>query len=723
MLRHPEYAEVNEFVRPPEGYQRDLNVLEHAIIDSATYLHLETGKDFDTCVSFVRKEISAEGTFPLKPKEMKITFRQPNGDRIGSKMDFDRFLKGVISANHILTPNMVVYTNPRINKSFIAEFIDNKMAERSVVKKRQHKAKQEGNTNLFTFCINRQNTIKLLLNSTSGAHASPHNPLYNKTAHSSLTSTCRIATSYSNANTERLLSGNRHYWNANVALANIISVTRHSDYDKIQAVVNKYNLVIPTPEQTAEVVFRSTKYYWQDEHAKQRIISLITKLNDLQRAAFVYSGDLHHVAKYNENFVRGFIGRLITRPSEKVDDPGSVVSRAGDDVIALCGILCADILAGTTPRDLADKNPEGYQIYAATINHVETIFAEYQDFIEAFLATDNLPPSIYAFPSSIRHCVVGSDTDSTMFTTQDWVEWYFGKLCFGPEADALSNALIFINSQMVAHCLAQASRQMGIVDENLYRLKMKNEFAFPIYMRANRAKHYATIISACEGNVYAEPEIEIKGVALKDSKNPPKLMKALEDDLHNVMLDIMAGKGVSSMELKQRMANREHEVFQSFYSGSIEYLSKVFIKERDAYKKPESSNYLHYMLWQEVFAPKYGEVAEPPYVAVKVGISLPNNTAMDAWLSKIDVTVAERLRAFMEKTGRKSFTQFLLPLELVEKGIPAELAQIVDARRLVSEMFLGNYILLEMLGFYYRNKHNTRLLSDEVPYYTDIKKE
>lgn len=716
MRRNQNYPEVNEFVGHPEDYSRDLDIIGNALDDTAHYLHISTGKPLAECKAFVLKEASPEGTLPIQPKNMKVTFREANGDRRKAAMDFDRFLKGVGSRNSILTPNMVVYDHPSINKSFIASFIDDGMAERSKVKKLGQLAEMEGDKATAEFCANRQNTIKLLLNSTSGAHASPHNPLYNKTAHSSLTSTCRIATSYSNSNTERLLAGNRHYWSPEITINNIISVTRLAEYDKIEKVIAKYNIVYPTVEDTLKCIWRCTKFYWDDPKGKSEVTSLIHKLTPIQRAAFVYSGDLYHVAKLNDSFMRDFVTEAITRPTEIPEDMGDVIGNAVDDAIALCGFLCADLLDGKTVKNLKSSNPEGYRIYEATLHHVERLFSKYEDFIQALLATPSLPPSVWSFPTSIRRCVIGSDTDSTMFTCQDWVEWYFGKLVFGQEADCVTNVFVYINSQMVAHCLASASKQMGVIDENLYRLKMKNEFGFPVFMVANRAKHYATLISSCEGNVYPEPKVEIKGVALKDSKNPPAIMKALENNLKSVMMDITLDKGVNIFDILQTMANLEHEVRRSLESGSIEYLSNAYIKEEGAYKNPMSSNFIHYSLWTDVFADTYGHTVEPPYGAVKVGVMLDSPRLVERWLTKIDPVIAERMRGWMAKTGRTNFSQFLLPTEVVEGGIPKEISMLLDVRKLISEMFAGNYIMLEMLGFYYRNKNNTRLVSDEIPY-------
>lgn len=56
-----------------------------------------------------------------------------------------------------------------------------------------------------------QNAKKIAINSLSGMHGFTGNILYVKSGHSSLTSMCRSATGYGNANNEKLLAGSRHY--------------------------------------------------------------------------------------------------------------------------------------------------------------------------------------------------------------------------------------------------------------------------------------------------------------------------------------------------------------------------------------------------------------------------------------------------------------------------------------------------------------------------------
>lgn len=712
---------MNYFIEDTDYYKRDLDVLGNANLQTAHYLHKRSGKPFDECLRFVEDKVKEGGEFDVTARELKVTVRKPNGDRVLSKMGIDRILNVVTEKGHILSPNLVVYDNPEINRSFIGAFINEEMPRRSKIKKMGFVAKQEGDNALATYCSNEEAGIKVGINSLSGMHLSPHNPLYNKTGHSTLTSTCRIITSYSNASTERMLAGNRHYWSPEVTRNNLITLSFYHDRDLIESVVKRYNLHIPSVDDVMEVIRRSTALYWFDPVEEDKLRVFVGTLDDIQRCAIAYIGDLYHLRKFNEDFVRKLLSELVRRPDPDIENPDFYVESASADTVALMGFLCVDFLRGKVADKLKEEDPKGYLIYAATIKHLGEVFEAHQDLINAFYITDNAPPSIYQLPSSLRRVVVGSDTDSTMFTTQEWVKWYFGKLRFDDDALRLSNVVGYINIQASAHWFAMASRHMGVEDKDLYRLEMKNEFYFPVYMRANRAKHYLTLISAREGNVYEEPEIEIKGVALKDSKNAPQVMNQLSEDATACMMDIMANKGVNIHDWEYRIAQIEHRIRRSINDGETTYLASSSIKQQEAYAEDDNSNYLQHVLWHDVFKAKYGDTEPLPYTVYKVSALTQNVSHHKQWLAKLPEDIRQGVEKFMEEYGKKYLGQYLVPKSAVGGRLPPEFLAALDVRRTVSELMAGYYIFLEMLGHYYNNAASSRLLSDEIPYDPEYK--
>ncbi|WP_216088734.1 family B DNA polymerase, partial [Shigella flexneri] len=62
-------------------------------------------------------------------------------------------------------------------------------------------------------------------------------------------------------------------------------------------------------------------FYFKNEEGMEFVEHYVSNVSPLTRAAFVYMGDFFHLAKYNDKFMRDFIGALIT-PDVRVDTEG-----------------------------------------------------------------------------------------------------------------------------------------------------------------------------------------------------------------------------------------------------------------------------------------------------------------------------------------------------------------------------------------------------------------
>src|SRR5690606_39702601 len=87
-----------------------------------------------------------------------------------------------------------------------------------------------------------------------------------------------------------------------------------------------------------------------------------------------------------------------------------------------------------------------------------------------------------------------------------------------------------------------------------------------------------------------------------------------------------------------------------------------------------TSAYQQYLLWEEVFAPKYGITPPPPYSVIKAPLEIRNKTDMKNWLDGMeDRDLAKRLEIWCKRAGRDKITTLLLPTSLMsEKGMPKE---------------------------------------------------
>jgi len=714
---------VNHFVLPVDKYKRDLNLVGAYVKQTATLLHKQTGRPYEECEQFVKDCIRPGGQFALKdPKVFSLEQVTP-GNRERVDRTFLGYVGEVVNTNRILSPSMVCYERPEVIKSTSAAFIEGGINERKVAKKEMFIAGQKGDKVLEYIKDCEQNAKKIAINSVSGMHGFSGNILYVKSGHSSLTSMCRTATGYGNANNERFITGSRHYWSSDIVEANIATIITNTDYDLLQETLDHYQIVIPSVADTMACIRRSTELYWRNEGEMNRLQQLVEKLTDLERAAFVYSGDLYHLAKFNDTLVRGFMDKMIC-PADlpKPADPDAVLKSLDSDLTSFVNYLNAHILdtykdeegkvQSKTHKWVKENDPEGYMTLAGTAQNLLNVLDEYALLIRGLWVPKHMPPTVANIKSIIRRTALASDTDSTIFTTQEWVMWYTGSYKRTKKGDGIWYAMTYLTTQCIIHVLAQFSANMGVSPADLHRLSMKNEYAFPVFSLTARAKHYFAYMSAREGNVYSEYHSEIKGVALRSSAVPPHVIKRAKEFMLEILSTADKGEQFDLDYVYNLVWEMEQDIFQSIEKGEGKYLKTGQIKE--TYKNMDSSPYQHYLLWEEVFAPRYGSTPAPPYSIIKVPLEINNKTDMKNWLDSIeDRALAKRFMKYLDARGKTEMSTLLLPMAVLgSSGMPKEILQVVNSRKLAFEILESFYMLLESLGLYQVDSNYIRMISD-----------
>lgn len=700
----------NPFVLKPNEYKRDIDVLRHYVEDQTLMLQLRTGKDRQWCEDLVRRVAKERMVDP----EVYYLERGDNGDREKKKGRLTAYIGNTVRAKELLAPTFTTYHNPKKKQSLLVNFIDGNVAARSKAKKAMFTAQQAGDKPTYTIKKIEQTNRKLSNNSVSGAHVDSSNPLSNKTGHSTLTSNCRTTSGYGNANNEKFLSGNRHYFHPDIVRNNIISICKQSDYVGIERVMAAFNIVYPSVEQVMEMIEYSARLYWTTHSEYADIRDLVSCLTPLQRAAFVYTGDLYWLMKFNDSLARDFVGRLSTKMTIPHDDPDSVFKTAPDDQVHLASQICEAEMRGKDIKKISGSFE--HALVAATVVNIQSVITEYSDLIRTFWVTANVPASVAHFPDSIRRAALTSDTDSTIFTVQDWVIWYGGKIGWSERDNAISATMIFLAAQTITHVLARMSANFGIEEKRIHQVAMKNEFAFPVFVPTQVAKHYYALISVQEGNVFAEYGEETKGVHLKNSNAPRVVMAEAKKMMRYIMDTVMKEGSISINYILKWIADIERQVIDSISKGSYEYFRIGQIQMPDAYKKSaEESPYQYYTLWEEVFAPKYGNSAPPPFMSVKVPTELATATKTKEWLAGMeDRELAARMENWLTRNNKKALGTILLPDQCISsKGIPKEILDVVGVRKIVLDSTKVFYLILETLGIYLLNKKTTRLVSDE----------
>lgn len=691
------------FVRKSEEYKRNINPISQYFDQAASYLSHMTGRPYDECFTFVKKTVkNSEITQTVDPK-VNYLERQSNGDREIRETTLNEYISTALKEGDLIAPTLTTYTNPKIKESLLVNYVEDNIAARSVAKKAEFAAKAAGDKEKSKIFNIEQTNKKLRNNALSGAHVSASTPLYNKTAHSTLTSACRTTSGYGNANNEKFLNGNRHYWCANIVINNVISIINNTDFSELERVIKKYNITLPSVDEVCSSIKYSTDLYWSDSRQFKKISDLILKLNPLERAAFIYTGDMYHLMKLNNELVRTMIKELSTKVTGECENPLKLIKEVNSDYVDLAHSVCYSEMKSKGKNYQAMENTPELNTLVLTSINIGNVLNKYSDLIKILWVTNNLPSSVGYFPESIRRSAITSDTDSTIFTVQDWVQWYKGEINFDDESMAVSAIMIFLASQTITNVLAVMSANFGMVGKRLFQIAMKNEFKFDVFIVTNVAKHYYAKISIQEGNVFKEREREIKGVHLKSSNSPKFVTKKANELMEFIMESTLNNKKISITTILKDIADIERSIKDTIFSGGLDYFRLGQIKTPDSYTREErESPYINYHLWQEVFAEKYGSLPLPPYSCIKINTTLSNASTTKLWLDEMkDQDLANRLRKWLQLHKKTHLPTFYLSVDISKSiGIPKEIQDIINIRKIIMDLCNIFYIILETVGVY-----------------------
>lgn len=736
---------MNYFVRHVNDYHRDLDVLNAYYRDMATGLARATGKPYEFCLDYVKRTTGQGGRLEMSDPPMKFVGRNQHGDRVVKVSSFLQYLNAVQSNALIMSPSMTVYQNPKVRRSVTSQYIAGNVKKRGISKKEMFQAKENNNAELAEFKNNEQKTHKIKNNALSGAHCSDSTVLYIDTIHSSLTSTCRSAAGYGNANNEKVLSGNRHYWSPDVVSANILAVINHVDFQALEEAVDRYGIRHPSVEDTMECIQYSSDLYWRNPKRMAIIQRLVEGLSPIERSAFVYTGDMYHLAKHNPELVRTMLERLshVATPSLRVtssasdypanedddglslymtesapadsDSPKQYLDGLTEEMEAMVSLLCGKYMDGKSLGQFDRFSPEVQNIIGQTARSLKESLDEYALLIKVILVSDVMPASMAHLPSIVRRSAITSDTDSTIYTVQDWLKWYSGKVSFEEKTVNIGHAISFLASASITHILAKMSANMGVDKKQLHQYAMKSEYYFPVFSLTSRAKTYFAFMGAQEGQVFTKPDLELKGAVLKGSNSPKFIVDGVKDLIVEILDTVRQDKKIRLYDVLNRVADIEKRIFKSIESGDVDFYKTGEIKPADSYKKgPSESPYFHYLLWENVFAEKYGHVDEPPYGVIKVSIDANSKTDFTNWLMSFDdVELRERLIKFLKDHNKNAITTINVPRPISDvSGVPKEIIQGVSARKMVSNLMEPYYVVLESLGYYALDGNQLRLVSD-----------
>lgn len=688
------------FNLPASFYKSQMNLLESYIKQTSFYLSITRNLPIE------QAEVEAKNLLrsSFKDKNIKYFQREENQDRTVQTGSLLKYITDTVKEGNIITPTFTTYLNKNVKKSVHSEFITTNVKKRSIAKKLAHKAKLENNKDLFTAKNNEQNMMKIYNNSLSGSFAQSACALYNFTGHSTLTSTTRTVTSLANASNENIIAGNRYYPTPSDVFNNIVYIASNTDVKTIEQVVTKYNLYLPTVEDTIHVLMYSSDLYFENPtFYREKVYSFLSKLTPYHRAAICYTNDLYHLKEFNSKFIRNYIDEL----THKV-----ITNEVNDEYIEKINSIDSNIL--NYVHELFFYEVQGYgkdyikmnalgltsNIYNTSLN-VYNVLNKYQDFISCFFLSTIMPVNAHRIGYMRRKAVVLSDTDSTCFTLDKWVHWYNGNYDITPKTIAVASSVAFMSTQVIIHILAQLSKNLNISDEDINILAMKNEYLWTVHMPAEVSKHYAAYTVMQEGSVYKTPELEIKGVHLKNSATPKVLVKDCSNLIKSILETVHNNQRVKVLSVINHVIDVENSIAENVRKGNVVYFKKSSIKNKEAYVKgEEDSPFQRHTFWMDVFSSKYGTIPNPPYNVIKIPTTLINKSTFTNWINTIeDKEIQTKLTDWAIRTEKKYLPTIYLETSLIESnGIPKEIVATIDIKKIILDITIQHRIVLESLG-------------------------
>ena len=643
----------------------------------------------------------------FKNPKVKFYERDLKGNRTIKVDTLNNYINSVKRDNNIIVPSFTVYFSKKKKESLHAEFININVRDRSKHKKLAFKydmAKDYDKANYHTVL---QKVKKIFNNSLSGAYASVGTILNNPSAHYTLTSITRALASIGNTISESIISGNRHYRSPDIMFNHIATIVDSIDYKRVKKVIDDYNLYLPTADEVLLSLLKSSSKYWRDVEKENLILEYLSKLNAYERAYVLYHNDLYHIRKFNDKLIRDILTKTINYELKhySLSELEHILATTEDWLLNLTYHIVSSRIVGKSKDKFTVKDKE--HMVSFILNFKE-IFLEHRELINTFLVTEIFPPSIAYIKDMVRESIVLSDTDSTCATYGEWVNWYYGEDKFTNEAVSLSAVVMTIVAQSTDHYIKVFSINMNITFEAASNLKMKNEYFWPTFVNTNVSKHYFADVAIVEGNVkdYSNnilKSLEKKGVNLiAPQAYPPARELGDELQLH-ILKQIKTNNKLDLSYYLDKILAMERLIYEKIKQGSPDVLKLEKIKEAKSYKlEPIKSPYFYYMLWEEVFSLKYGKAPDPEYMAVKLPTLLDSKKDMSNFLDSIeDENIERSLRLLMGKAKKDKITVFRLPLIIVyNKGLPIELLDIINYKRVIRDNVNHLYILLESIGYY-----------------------
>jgi len=611
----------------------------------------------------------------------------------------------------VVAPTLTSYIANKKYESFQSQMITDRLAWRKRVKKDMYAKRAEGFDEEALYADLLQVAIKTGNNSVSGIYAVQGTALFNKTAHSTLTSTTRVTTNIVNVCYERLLSGSLLLISKDSPINYITAmlVEYETKSDAIINIINKYNLMLPTVELVADYLTSNVSKYvvgYDDALLK----SYLAELDSYQLAFIYYGGSLWNLAKSNRKLIEPILATMTTPSTDETLDRDAclaIIDNAHEGILNATHHVHSELLAGEGTNHKSMELAT-LRCIAAQVNLITNLLVMYIDLIMTLVIIDTVAPNLAYTPYMCRSSIVASDTDSSITTVFNWTQWMYGHIYPNQEGLSLTGVLACIAGIVSDDVLRQLSTNLGVHTTGLDIIEMKSEYTVLALAIQNLTKTYAQHIAVQEGNVYKEPKLIVKGVHLKSSNSPKHIIDDAHKLLRHILSTMASSKQINLQSIISWIIDKERDVIKSVLKGDSKYLRQLTINNADNYKhsSPLKNNSGWADYWQGLIH------ITLPTAFYKIPTTLNNKTALKEYVAALPNNRRHLVNKWLIARKKINLPTIYVPKDYVEAhGLPKELEHIVDIKRILSDVCNIYYIILISLR-YYKPKELTLLESE-----------
>ena len=613
----------------------------------------------------------------------------------------------------IISPSGSFYETTNNLVSFIKTLNDEFKVRRKNKKKLMLQAKKEGNKSKAVVYNNQQASIKITMNSMPGGFGFAHSSLSSAANFNSVTSMGRSVVTNSYAHAERFLAGNFYFPDVEHLINFLVTCTQYMKPAKeVEELCVKHNLRIPKVEDVYEFLINNL-YKYTGSKDEPGVLIFLQHCQPGELAFIFYMSNLHNLIHYNDELFRNWFKKLFDKDltsDAELKDVNDIWKIDGDLLIVLNTLLRKELDVNKSGNTLlitdslnGDRN-RVERFYRKAIQMQNTI-DEFKEVFEVF--TNHGIGVQYAdeHKNMLREVVGTSDTDSILFTTRQWIEWYNNA-----DDDVNINAMIvYLLTKANEHILFHLSCSYNAIGKDRFTIAMKNEFYQSCEFYCNAKKTYASLQNMQEGVMFGTPNLDVKGVMLRGSNFSHETLVYTNWLIEKVLTEISKGNRVDAQEYIQYVLNYERMMYDSLHDGETTFLSVSPIKNANEYKNADSSIFYNYTFWEKVFAKKYGTITIP----TKCYIVPLGNIRDDGYRLFLHQKYPEILDLMTEflNTHTKPITR--IPINPVLDTVPEELRPLVAVRDIVYASTRPLYLILKSMGIQIGSgKKDTNLFSD-----------